>query len=96
MTTKKAGYHGALAAKMEATLAEAQTTIHALQAAAATTLNRTKTNTTPSVKDWHYCWTHGLGPNAKHTSATCTRKADGHQDTATMDNMMGGNNVIAR
>ena len=43
-----------------------------------------------------YCWTHGLGPNANHNSKTCTKKARGHQEDATVDNMMGGNNTIRR
>ena len=38
----------------------------------------------------YYCWSHGLGKNSRHTSATCNRKKEGHQDTATADNMMGG------
>ena len=44
----------------------------------------------------HYCWTHGYGFNASHTSASCTNKAAGHIDTATVDNMQGGNNKIRR
>jgi hypothetical protein len=38
-----------------------------------------------------YCWTHGIVLNAKHTSATCKRKATGHVDEATLNNKMGGN-----
>ena len=37
-----------------------------------------------------YCWTHGVICNNKHMSATCKNKAMGHQDTATMQNKMGG------
>ena len=44
----------------------------------------------------HYCWTHGLGRNAEHTSKTCTKPAKGHQRQATVTNMMGGNNTICR
>lgn len=44
----------------------------------------------------HYCWTHGLGPNANHTSATCKNKHPKHKDNATVDNMMGGCNIIHR
>jgi hypothetical protein len=44
----------------------------------------------------YYCWTHGLGKNRAHTGVTCNRKAPGHQDTATADNLMGGNNTIMR
>ena len=43
-----------------------------------------------------YCWTHGLTTNAEHNSKTCTRKAKGHQEDATLDNMLGGNNTIRR
>jgi hypothetical protein len=42
----------------------------------------------------YYCWSHGLGTNQTHTSFKCTRKTQGHQDNATADNMMGGNNRI--
>jgi hypothetical protein len=45
---------------------------------------------------WYYCWTHGLSNNPQHTSATCTSPAEGHQRTATIDNMLGGNNSIRR
>jgi hypothetical protein len=43
-----------------------------------------------------YCWTHGMGKNHAHTSSTCQRKAPGHQDTATYDNMQGGNDTLQR
>ena len=49
-----------------------------------------------SGKPEYYCWSHGAGYNPKHTSATCTNQAPGHQCEATLLNMMGGNNVIAR
>ena len=42
----------------------------------------------------YYCWTHGLGKNRSHTSTTCTNPDEGHQRTATADNMQGGNNRI--
>jgi hypothetical protein len=44
----------------------------------------------------YYCWTYGLGKNRAHTSVSCNRKAPGHQDTATANNLMGGNNTIMR
>jgi hypothetical protein len=37
-----------------------------------------------------YCWTHGITSNLRHTSHTCTRKAENHKDEATYDNRMGG------
>jgi hypothetical protein len=46
--------------------------------------------------EFSYCWTHGLTNNKEHTSKTCTKKATGHQEDATLGNMMGGNNTIRR
>jgi hypothetical protein len=43
-----------------------------------------------------YCWTHGVSSNSAHTSHTCSRKGEGHQQNATIDDMMGGNNTIRR
>ena len=37
-----------------------------------------------------YCWTHGVTSNLRHTSATCRRKATGHQDEATFNDRKGG------
>ena len=37
-----------------------------------------------------YCWTHGYKLTKGHSSATCSNKADGHKDTATRANTMGG------
>ena len=34
-----------------------------------------------------WCWTHGI--NKSHNSANCNRRAEGHQEKATIDNMMG-------
>jgi hypothetical protein len=38
-----------------------------------------------------YCHTHG---GCNHTSGECTRKAPGHEDTATMTNKLGGSNAF--
>ena len=43
-----------------------------------------------------YCWSHGWSFDPQHTSATCKRKAPGHQDKATLENMMGGCNRLRR
>lgn len=51
---------------------------------------------TPSGTRMSYCWTHGVTNNPDHNSRSCTRKATGHQEDATIDNMMGGNNTIRR
>lgn len=72
---------------------------------AATIINPAPAQTPPTIptparvianNDVHvyYCWTHGLGFNTGHTSATCQRKAPNHQDAATVDNTMGGNTTI--
>ncbi len=47
----------------------------------------------PSTKPYpgNYCWTHGYRVNQMHMSATCGRKAPGHQDLAMASNTMGGN-----
>jgi hypothetical protein len=42
----------------------------------------------------YYYWLHGLGCNANHTSPTCNNKAHRHQDTTTVNNCMGGSNII--
>jgi hypothetical protein len=42
----------------------------------------------------YYCWTHGLGKSASHTSAGCENPAEGHKTNATIKNMMGGNDRI--
>mmetsp|Transcript_6798 Transcript_6798/g.12794 ORF Transcript_6798/g.12794 Transcript_6798/m.12794 type:complete len:345 (-) Transcript_6798:984-2018(-) len=38
-----------------------------------------------------YCWSHGFTGSSAHTSATCKAKLQGHQDSATKNNMMDGN-----
>lgn len=58
-------------------------------------------NTTPPGTDTissigAYCWTHGFSFNPAHTSALCRNKSHGHQDQATLPNMMGGNARIQR
>ena len=37
-----------------------------------------------------YCWTHGYKVRVGHNSKTCTKRAKGHQEEATRDNIMGG------
>lgn len=52
-----------------------------------------KTRRTPPAYRTHnnYCWTHGFRVTGTHTSATCTRPAEGHKKEATAENTMGGN-----
>ena len=41
-----------------------------------------------------YCWSHGVTKNLGHTSTTCRRKKEGHQDAATLNNRMNGSNEV--
>ena len=43
---------------------------------------------------WYYCWTHGLGQNASHTSATCENRGAGHRVDATLAKSFQGSRVI--
>jgi hypothetical protein len=54
------------------------------------------TTSDPGLSGLHYCWSHGLGPNVSHTSASCRTKLPGHRDDATANNMLGGCNTIHR
>ena len=95
LTASDAGFHGAHHANI--------ITPPPNTAAAATTTPSTTTAPPPqptqhvSVEGgkMYYCWSHGLSPNRKHTSATCLNKAAGHRDDATAFRMHGGNNTIA-
>jgi hypothetical protein len=60
-------------------------------AAAATTAS---TGTTTG--ELFYCWTHGAGHNKEHTSSNCKNPQAGHRCEATLNNMLGGNNLIHR
>ena len=101
LTSGLAGFHGANAA----TDATPPVDLHTAFAATTTpaTPRRTPTAVPPTpaagvlTNDGtraYYCWTHGLGTNANHTSATCQRPGDGHKQNATFGNMQGGNNTI--
>eukprot|EP00804_Cyclotella_cryptica_P003921 CCRYP_016106-RA/>CCRYP_016106-RA protein AED:0.11 eAED:0.25 QI:0/0/0/1/0.2/0.16/6/0/1395 len=58
---------------------------------------RTRANTRPlttlPAMPGGYCWTHGFRVREGHSSATCANKAEGHKDTATRANTMGGSMV---
>jgi hypothetical protein len=78
-TAGSAGYHGANAAIKQPP---------------------TQTATAPAPRgpdlrpNTSYCWSHGFLKNQKHTSLTCQFKKDGHQDTATATNQLGGSTGI--
>lgn len=84
LTAQTAGYHGAHAAT---DTSPPLTTPPNADAAAPFSMH------SDGCVMW-YCWSHGLGKNRSHTSMTCQRKSPGHQDTATVDMRMGGNNTI--
>jgi hypothetical protein len=42
-------------------------------------------------KDVTYCHSHGVTSNLWHNSTTCSRKKEGHNDAATLNNKLGGN-----
>jgi len=86
-TTSQAGYHSANAA----------TPTPARHTPAPSTPSPSVASGTFTANDGtqlYYCWTHGLGFNKNHTSATCSNPAEGHCQTATVKNMHGGNNTI--
>lgn len=100
-TTKSAGYHAANAAiasndkdlskeiaQLRKEIAELKQQSHrTARTATPASVNNTPTGST-------YCWTHGHSKNPHHTSITCMRKANGHQDAATSDNTMGGSTRV--
>jgi hypothetical protein len=69
----------------------------AILAAATEALNKalaTKATQQQQPPTMAYCWSHGLGSNPDHSSATCTNRQPGHNPKATVANMMGGCCII--
>jgi len=92
LTTKQAGYHGANSAIASTTDQPTVSSLSNDEANSATTTS-SQVVYVGNVR-MYYCWTHGLGMNPSHTSATCNNKAEGHVDNATVDNMQNGCNLI--
>jgi len=90
LTTSQAGFHGVNAAIAVGTASPSGATKPATTASTP----RTATVTTNDGSSMYYCWTHGLGFNKTHTSATCSNPATGHCLDATVKNMQGSNNTI--
>ncbi|KAG7372531.1 hypothetical protein IV203_018674 [Nitzschia inconspicua] len=82
LTTKQAGFHSANFATPPNAPATAS--------AAPTSSNSITVNSTTM----YYCWSHGLGFNPNHTSATCQRPSEKHDHTATIRNPKGGCRLI--
>jgi hypothetical protein len=53
-------------------------------------------NPSTNLKNLYYCWSHGLGGNPHHDSASCRQPQPGHRTDATVYNMFGGVNLIHR
>lgn len=85
LTAKTGGYHGAHNAEL----------VPAPSAALLATPTGAPAHVIlPSGVHMYYCWSHGLGINKDHTSASCNFPKEGHITTATADNMQGGRNTI--
>ena len=98
LTASTAGYHGAHQATSTITPVSTPTRSSAAAVSTPTPPATTPPNYRVQVegdRKMYYCWTHGLGSGAGHTSATCERKADGHQDDATVFDPKGGSNRIS-
>lgn len=92
LTAAQAGYHTANLAAIPVTPLPPD--VPAVPAAANAAIQRPQQVITNDNVRMYYCWSHGLGTNSKHTSATCTNPAEGHKADATVTNMQGGNNTI--
>lgn len=98
LTSERGGFHGAHSAMQAATNAANAAAATALAAAATVTSRPTQppVSTTTANTIFYYCWSHGLGTNRAHTSATCNAPAEGHKHDAIIGNMLGGNNLMMR
>ena len=102
LTSGTAGYHGAhhvdvappappiapVVTEIEAMRAEMAAMRVALAAQVAPLRPR------PALADMGYCWLHGYSGNLTHTSQSCVTRAEGHQETATHANKLGGTDRI--
>ena len=94
LTARTAGYHGANAACVVITDTDEPVPETAAAAMQQNTATQGGNIRLESGKLMYYCWSHGLGLNSRHTSASCQRQKEGHQVTATADNIMAGCNLI--
>jgi hypothetical protein len=86
-TSSSAGYHGAANA-----VTALPTPARRPSAPATSASSAAGTAPTTSRPIRSYCWSHGHLQNPRHTSATCKNKRDGHIDTATAADRLGGSN----
>ena len=90
LTATSAGFHGANAA----TPPTPPTPVSTPVSNPTTTTRATPHIVFPNGIRMYYCWTHGIGRNPNHTSASCMNKAEGHISNATADNPKGGNDRL--
>jgi hypothetical protein len=93
LTAQGTGFHGAHLATEPTAPVVTPTTAQPSQATAIAA-NATGGIHLNNGVTMYYCWSHGLGKNRAHTSATCTNRRKGHKEAATADNLMAGNNTI--
>lgn len=93
-TTRDSGYHAAAAIVTAAVVTPTDIPIAPPPAALAAAQPAPTSNNKNHLQ--YYCWSHGLGPNCKHTSATCRFPVAGHKTDSTANNMKGGCNTIHR
>lgn len=55
------------------------------------TQNNSNRNSQFRAQPKSYCWTHGYKVSKNHNSRNCNARANGHQENATLENNMGGN-----
>jgi hypothetical protein len=99
LTSERGGYQSTNSAAQAATNAATAAATNT-NAAAATALAAALTGTPPQPSSnptsFHYCWSHGLSCNPSHTSLSCNNQATVQSTNATLSDMKGGNNNIAR
>jgi hypothetical protein len=81
LTAQAAGFHGA---NQTTTTTPPDTTTAAIT-------GRVRSDEIPL----YYCWSHGLGKNPNHTSASCDNKKTGHQMDATIFDRKNGSPYIS-
>jgi hypothetical protein len=92
VTTKNGGY---CSSNKYAATAAASAALSASQAPPPQTAPRTCTKACNITINWSYGWRHGLSRDPTHNSVFSPHKRDGHESIATIDNMLGGNRIIA-
>jgi hypothetical protein len=94
LTAQTTGYHDAHAASIATPSVSSTGTQQAPHPVINAVTAMTPLVLTDDSVRMYYCWSHGLRKNKEHTSRTCQWPKEGHCETATANNMMGGNNTI--